>query len=645
MSVGPAMRRTVVLFGITCGLFVPAVAGAAKFETLMVSRASGPTGVTGSAFSYDPVVNADGRFVAFASEAINLHPDDTDGTSDVYVRDMASQQLTLVSRATGAAGAKANGASGLATISADGRRVAFESKATNLSPRDTDDTVDVYVRDLDTNTTTLVSEALSPAQEPDGESLDPDISADGRFVAFHSDASNLDPVPSGATYEVFIRDLSGRTTQLVSRGGAGSQPGDSNSYAPAVSADGRFVAFASFATNLDPADTDPAEDVFVRDRSAGTTALISRAASSTGVSANGDARMPSISGDGRFVAFEADATNLDPADPDAVSDIFVRDVFAATTSLVSRGSTATGAKGNGPSAGAAVSADGRFVAFDSTATNLDPADSRNHQRVWVRDLTSQSLDLVSRLTGVKGVPAGGGRASVSGDGRYIAFASTWTNLAPGDENSIQDAFVRDVFAPAVSVAAIQPFGRRLVGGLGSPQTVTVTNVGRAPLTLGRVFVGGRLAPDFKAEADTCSTAVVPAGGTCTLALRFSPRGVGTRKATLNVEEVTDYLLAPDLKESSSVAITGAGAPRKLGLRCRAYRQSRRVVGVVCSLRQQAARIKAVLRRGGRVYASGSATLTTRRFKVRARRLIRPGVYRLTVTARDAARTTIRVRIR
>ena len=220
-----------------------APAWAAKDDLDLVSRATGAAGAKGNDYSSSMAISADGRLVAFSSEASNLHPDDTDGGldgRDVLVRDLGANTTTLVSRASdaaGVAGAKGNGESGSAAISADGRFVAFASGASNLHPDDTDTTWDIFVRDLETNTTTLVSRATGAAgvagAKGNGGTYNPAISADGRFVTFSSYASNLHPDDGDTTQDVFVRDLEANTTTLVSRAdGASGAKGNGYAFEP-----------------------------------------------------------------------------------------------------------------------------------------------------------------------------------------------------------------------------------------------------------------------------------------------------------------------------------------------------------------------------------------------------------------------------
>jgi hypothetical protein len=431
-------------------------ASAAKDDLDLVSRASGVAGVKGNDESLSASISANGRFVAFDSIASNLDSADGDRTQDVFVRDLQTNTTTLVDRASGASGAKADNGSGHAAISADGRFVAFDSAATNLISGGPVGGRDVFVRDLQTNTTTLVSRATGAAgARGNGISCCATISADGRFVAFSSNASNLDPAGDGSA-NVFVRDLQTNTTTLVSRaGGPNGAEGDAASVNGAISANGRFVAFESSADNLDPADRDNDRDIFVRDLQTNTTTLVSRASGAGGAKGNSFSAVASISSDGRFVAFESFASNLDAADGDTTDDVFVRDLQTNTTTLVSRGSGAGGIKGNNISKDAAISADGRYVAFDSQASNLDPADRSGGVNVFVRALQTNTTTLVSRAGGVAGATENGFSFSpaISSDGQFVAFSSLATNLTGSDSDGIQDIFRRDVLGPQAAQAS------------------------------------------------------------------------------------------------------------------------------------------------------------------------------------------------
>jgi Tol biopolymer transport system component len=471
-AVGPRALWRAIVVTLCLGLVPVALAApawAAKGDLDLVSRAAGATGTFGNGSSEESAISADGRYVAFTSWASNLHPDDGDINTDVFVRDLEEGTVTLVSRATGADGDKAAGdnsgffsnVSTSPAISADGRYVAFQSRASNLHPDDGDRTLDVFVRDLEANTTTLVSRAGgADGAKANGPSWAGShraaISADGRYVAFESWASNLHPDDGDTTPDVFVRDLEAHTTTLVSRaGGADGDKGDDYAVSPAISADGRFVAFESDATNLHPDDGDSNYDVFVRDLEAHTTTLVNRATGAAGDKGDDQGFNPAISADGRFVAFESDATNLHPDDGDSNYDVFVRDLEAHTTTLVNRATGAAGDKGDDEGFNPAISADGRFVAFESGASNLHPDDGDLNNDVFVRDLEAHTTTLVSRATGATG--ANGNDQSytpaISADGRFVAFESYATNLHPDDGNGLQDVFRRDVLGPLLAAAA------------------------------------------------------------------------------------------------------------------------------------------------------------------------------------------------
>lgn len=424
-------------------------------ETTLVSRASGPAGdKANNEFSIDSSISADGRYVAFRSDATNLHPDDADFFLDVFVRDLQTHETILVSRATGRDGDKSNGRSSSPNLSADGRYVAFDTDATNLDPDDVDTILDVFVRDLRTRRTILVSRATGPHGDKGNRfSVRPSLSAGGRYIAFDSGATNLHPDDADGTADVFVRDWRAHKTILVSRAtGQDGDKGNRDSVVPSISADGRFIALQSDATNLHPDDVDPTADVFVRDVQTHETILVSRATGPDGDNGNRLSGSPSISADGRFIAFFSFASNLHPDDTDDVGDVFVRDRHTDETILVSRATGPDGEKGDSFSGFPSISADGRYVAYRSDATNLHPDDADGGvvgSDVFVRDLQTHETILVSRATGPDGNKGNGASLapSISAEDRYIAFESVATNLHPDDTDDAHDVFVRDVLGP------------------------------------------------------------------------------------------------------------------------------------------------------------------------------------------------------
>jgi Tol biopolymer transport system component len=408
-------------------------------------------GVAGDDASQDASISADGRYVAFSSDADNLSTEDDNAQRSVFVRDLATGTTTLVChRSAAQGGAVADDSCQDPAISADGRFVAFTSAADNLSTIDDNALTNVFVRDLQAQTTTFVSRrsATDGGNPANDSSLNPAISGDGRYVAFETFAGNLSTEDDGTAKDVFVRDLQARTTTLVSRqsavdGGAG---GDANSFTPAISADGRVVAFGSTADNLSAAAIPFRTDVFVRDLDAGTTTFVSRASGAAGAGGEGSSDAPEISADGRFVVFESDADNFSEEDDNTLTNVFVRDLGANATVLVSRADGPAGTAGDARASRPAISADGRYVAFDSEADNLSIGDDNAHTNVFVRDLPASTTKLVSRTAGPAG--AGGDAFSlgpvISADGRYVAFESEADNLSTDDTQNVEDVFRRDV---------------------------------------------------------------------------------------------------------------------------------------------------------------------------------------------------------
>jgi Tol biopolymer transport system component len=273
--------------------------------------------------SLSPAISADGRFVAFNSYASNLVPGDTNGTTDIFVRDLLARVTRRVS--VGPAGQGNSDSSGVPAISADGRFVTFTSSASNLVPGDTNGAIDVFVRDLQAGVTKRVS--VGTGGQANDYSFFATISADGRFVAFESFAANLVPGDTNGTSDIFVRDLQAGVTRRVSVGAAGQGNSDSSG-APAISADGRYVAFFSHASNLVPGDTNGAYDIFVRDLLAGVTRRVSVGASGQG---NRDSLAPAITADGRSVAFVSASFNLVTHDTNRAWDVFVRDPLLDAT--------------------------------------------------------------------------------------------------------------------------------------------------------------------------------------------------------------------------------------------------------------------------------------------------------------------------
>ncbi|MBI4200733.1 MAG: PD40 domain-containing protein, partial [Chloroflexi bacterium] len=334
--------------------------------------------------------------------------------------------------------------------------------ASNLVAGDTNGW-DIFVRDRQTGETTRVSVSSAGIQGNQGSNFPGAISADGRFVAFHSTATNLAAVDTNDRSDVFVHDRQTGETTMVSVSTAGVQ-GNTTSNSPSISADGRFVAFYSFATNLVAGDTNMVGDIFVHDRQAGETTRAS--VSSGGAQANDSSGEPSISADGRFVAFWSQATNLVPGDTNGTADIFLRDWQGGATNIVSLSSS--GAQGNGGSGGPSMSTDTRFIAFHSYASNLVAGDTNNVQDVFVHDRQTGATSRVSVSTAVVQGNQASVNPTISADGRFVAFGSYASNLVAGDTNNVQDVFVHDRQTGETTRASVSTAGAQGFNASGFP---------------------------------------------------------------------------------------------------------------------------------------------------------------------------------
>lgn len=430
---------------VLAGGISPALAATTAATTSRVSVSSSEAQADNA--SNDAVISANGRFVAFSSSATDLVPGDTNGARDVFVRDLIGGTTSRVSVSSG--GVQPNGDfSILPAISADGRYVAFNSDASNLVSGDTNATNDVFLRDRQAGMTRRISVSTAGGQGNAYSGLRLALSADGSHVAYTSEASNLVPGDTNNWGDLFVRDVSAATTSRVNVSGTGAQDTALHTTdAPSISAGGRYVTFSSSGSTLVPGDVNGKADVFIRDRMAGTTALVSVSTAGTqGDRASGGA---SISAGGRFIAFTSPASNL-VTDTNPRADVFVRDRATGTTTRVSVSDAS--AQANGDSYLPSISADGRYVAFASVASNLVRGDTNHFVDVFLRDRRSGST---SRLSVSSSGAQGNGNStetagSISADGRSVVFGSQATNLVPADTNLTDDVFLRDRGASAGS---------------------------------------------------------------------------------------------------------------------------------------------------------------------------------------------------
>lgn len=388
-------------------------------------------GVLADGQSFRPSVSSDGRYVAFESDASNLVAGDTNAVNDIFVHDFVTGVTERVSVATG--GTQANGASSSPLISADGRYVLFASAASNLAPGDKNKLTDLFLRDRTEGTTVRIAE-----NTPTSPTKSKSMSSDGRYVAFSSSATNLVPGDTNNVADVFVYDRTTGAMELVSRNSSGVI-GNGPSDGPALSADGRYVAFMSYASNLVAGDTNNQRDVFVKDRVTGAVELVS--VSISGANANNwSPYEPDISADGRFVAFTSYATNLGGS-PWGLGDVYLRDRQVGTTELISVDSN--GIVGNSYSGMGTVSSDGRFVAFLCGASNLAPGDSNGKNDIFVRDRLYATTEAVSLSNSNQFGNSGSFEPVISRNGRYVVFSSSATNFAVDDTNNRSDVFLRD----------------------------------------------------------------------------------------------------------------------------------------------------------------------------------------------------------
>jgi Tol biopolymer transport system component len=354
-------------------------------------------------------------------------------------------------------------------ISADGRFVAFGSPASNLVPDDTNGVHDIFVRDRQSGITERVS--INSVGEQGNDHSGPSlfatfganlaISADGRHVAFASRASNLVDDDTNGIADVFVHDRATRQTERVSVGSGGQSDNTSALTTISISADGRLVAFDSFASNLVAGDTNGFLDVFVRDRESGITERIS--VNNASAETNGTSFRSAISRDGRFVAFASSATNLVEGDVNGALDVFVHDRQSSTVELISVAND--GAQGDGSSgthdfgsggAALSISDDGRFIAFSSLASNLVQSDINGLYDSFVRDRASGTTERVSVTSSGEDLFGNSDGTTMSADGRYVAFTTV--------RGSLSDVFVRDRQTHTTELASIDPSEVQIAGG-------------------------------------------------------------------------------------------------------------------------------------------------------------------------------------
>ena len=421
--------------------------------------AADPNGQSGT-----PVVSSDGKAVVFDSQATNFVRDDYNRLTDIFVYERDSGLVTRLH--------ESDRGSYHHSVSTDARFVTFQSTDPELVPGDTNNYDDVFRIDRASGAITRVSVG-STGVEGDDRSTYSSISGNGQFVAFESYSTNLVPGDTGSG-DIFLHDaLTGTTTDLTQYGHGPA--GTPDSYQPVISEDGRYVAYSSQARALVPGDTNGAGDVFVYSRETGETARVS--VSSSGVESNGYSGGAAISADGRYVAFASGASNLVSGDTNGVWDVFVHDRLTGSTTRVSVSSN--GAQANGESFSLnpkKLSADGRMVVFHSAASNLVPGDTNGVLDVFVHDrVTGETLRASVGEAGAQG-DDDSAAPSISGDGTVVAFNSTATNLTgTADLNGMPDVFVRNLATrETVRIEALPPDDEPVTAWLRTQGGVTTT---------------------------------------------------------------------------------------------------------------------------------------------------------------------------
>lgn len=625
-------RRTAILFAALLAAGA-ATAAAAPGDVTRVSVTD--AGAEANALSEATAVSADGRFVAFVSAA-QLTAAPTGGKKQLYVRDRRTGRTVLASAGAGGA---ANGDvdpgdsfNSKIDISSDGRYAVFASTATNLAAGDTDANADVFRADLRTGAVVLVSVNGRGEKANAGVGGDPSISGDGERVAFTTGAAtNLFPGDVGNAADVVVRDITAGTTTLASQNSQGQQS-NGTTERPAISADGRVVAFEAVldATNLFPGDENATNDIVVRDLVAGTTAPAAVATDGKVLGGN----IPDISGDGRYVVFQT-GSSLDPANDASGGDVYRRDMRLGVTTLVSARTGADG-RGNGDSRIASISADGTRIAFESTATDLTAADDNAATAdVYVRDQAARTTTRASvRADGTQAANAST-LGIVAPDGGPVAFTYDDTGAKPfitGDANAVADIFLKelapsDTTGPALTITA---------PATASDATATLTGTVSDPSGVVDLRVGDAV---VRPDADGAFRAPVALGapGSSASVTVTATDGAGavtavTRQITRAAAPGTARPVA-GLARASALRVTRRG--ERITVRFRLSANARVAVKVLRRVAPAGTRARLVPAGGApaRTLAAGARVIA---FRAPG---LRPGTYRVRVTVRAGARVT------
>lgn len=376
-------------------------------------------------------------------------------------------------------GFQANGDSGAASVSADAGRIAFRSTSSNLVPGDLNGFADIFYHEPATRITQLVSMGgvvivvpipagvygftlIEQPIQADADSFEPEISGNGASIVYSSLASNITPFTPAATTtirNVYLSHLDGRRNERVSLGLAAADT-DGDSVRPSISYDASKVAYESVATNLTVEGTGGTSQVYLWTAAVGNKLISVDALGGPG---NGASRNARIAAGGGWIAFESDATDLRPLeDLDPITDIYVADLSTGALALAS--TSATGVKANAPCVDPSISADGRYVAFSSAASNLVPGDLNSASDIFVKDLVTGEVRRVSVTS--DGVESDGNsiRPHLSSDGSMVVFESRASNLILFDLNGMDDAFAHELATAKTYRVSVRTFGEEATGG-------------------------------------------------------------------------------------------------------------------------------------------------------------------------------------
>ena len=417
------MQRTRIAAYVVVSLSLVAATNLMPKKHQTVPLIVAPSGDAPNDSSRSPILAGSGKVAALATNATNLVGTDVDAVRDILVVKLRKGLITCASVST--EGVKADGDSDDPALDKRGRHVAFASLATNLVEGDSNGVQDIFVHDVRTAGTVRASVATD-GTEADGPSQQPWVSSSGRYVVFASEATNLVADDTNGASDIFLRDLVAGTTQRVSVAADGTQ-GDGDSLLPRVSGTGRYVAFVSQAQNLVALDDNNSRDVFVRDLKTGAMEIAS--VSTGGAAANGHCDTLSLSANGRYVAFDSRAGNLDVADEHEGLDVFLRDRRKHTTKLVSK--VAGDGVVDGASTQPALSGNGKWLAFSSGATSLVPGDLNEATDVFRVKLKSSYLERVSVSSTGSEADNTSDSPALSRSGKFVVFSTRATNLFGG----------------------------------------------------------------------------------------------------------------------------------------------------------------------------------------------------------------------